>query len=75
MERLLVVEDDLGVRTTIVTLLECEGYEVDAVSSTREAIERLGARTYPIVISDIYMDERTGLDVLEAARAKTRAAP
>ncbi len=70
MERLLIVEDDLGVRTTIVTLLECEGYEVDAVSSTREAIERLGARTYPIVISDIYLDERTGLDVLEAARAK-----
>ncbi len=70
MERLLVVEDDSGVRTTIVTLLECEGYEVDAVSSTREAIERLNSRTYPIVISDIYLDERTGLDVLEAARAK-----
>jgi DNA-binding NtrC family response regulator len=69
LERLLVVEDDPGVRTTIVTLLECEGYEVDAVSSTREAIERLGSRTYPIVISDIYLDERTGLDVLEAARA------
>jgi DNA-binding NtrC family response regulator len=70
LERLLVVEDDLGVRTTIVTLLECEGYEVDAVSSTREALERLNSRTYPIVISDIYLDERTGLDVLEAARTK-----
>jgi DNA-binding NtrC family response regulator len=70
LERLLIVEDDLGVRTTIVTLLECEGYDVDAVSSTREAIERLGSRTYPIVISDIYLDERTGLDVLEAARAR-----
>jgi DNA-binding NtrC family response regulator len=70
LERLLIVEDDLGVRTTIVTLLECEGYEVDAVSSTREAIERLGSGFYPIVISDIYLDERTGLDVLEAARAK-----
>lgn len=70
MTKLLVVEDDDGVRTTIVTLLECEGYEVDAVSSTREALERLGESTYPVVISDIYLDERTGLDVLEAARAK-----
>ncbi|MGE5646445.1 MAG: sigma-54-dependent transcriptional regulator [Acidobacteriota bacterium] len=69
MERLLVVEDDAGVRTTIVTFLELEGYQVDAVSSTREALSRLKENRYPIVISDIYLDERTGLDVLEAARA------
>jgi DNA-binding NtrC family response regulator len=69
-QRLLVVEDDPGVRTTIVTCLELEGYEVDAASSTKEAIERLAAASYPIVISDIYIDDRTGLDVLEAARRK-----
>jgi DNA-binding NtrC family response regulator len=69
LERLLVVEDDAGVRTTLTTLLECEGYEVDAVSSTHEALARLAAQPYPIVISDIYLDERTGLDVLEAARS------
>src|SRR5205814_8080180 len=68
--RLLVVEDDPGVRTTIVTCLELEGYTVDAASSTKEAIERLNAASYPIVISDIYIDDRTGLDVLEAARRK-----
>src|SRR6266480_3408350 len=69
-QRLLVVEDDPGVRTTIVTCLELEGYEVDAASSTQEAIDRLAAASYPIVISDIYIDDRTGLDVLEAARRK-----
>ena len=69
MGRLLVVEDDTGVRTTIVTFLELEGYEVDAVSSTAEALARLQAHSYPIVLSDIYLDERTGLDVLKAARA------
>src|SRR5207247_7590581 len=68
--RLLVVEDDPGVRTTIVTCLELEGYEVDAASSTKEAIDRLSATSYPIVISDICIDDRTGLDVLEAARLK-----
>jgi len=70
LQRLLVVEDDTAVRTTIVTFLELEGYQVDAVASTREALERLAEQAYPIVISDIYLDERTGLDVLEAARRR-----
>src|SRR5579871_3026240 len=70
MQRLLVVEDDNSVRSTIQTFLELEGYAVDAVSSTREALERLRDDAYPIVISDIYIDERTGLDVLETARKK-----
>ncbi|HTA70468.1 MAG TPA: sigma-54 dependent transcriptional regulator [Bryobacteraceae bacterium] len=68
MQRLLVVEDDNSVRDTITTFLELEGYRVDAVSSTREALERLRNDAYPIVISDIYLDERTGLDILETAR-------
>jgi DNA-binding NtrC family response regulator len=70
VQRLLVVEDDSSVRSTITTFLELEGYAVDAVSSTREALERLRDDAYPIVISDIYVDERTGLDVLETARKK-----
>jgi DNA-binding NtrC family response regulator len=70
LQRLLVVEDDNSVRTTIVDFLELEGYQVDAVASTREAIQRLGEERYPIVISDIYLDERTGLDVLDAAKQR-----
>jgi len=70
VQRLLVVEDDSSVRNTITTFLELEGYKVDAVSSTREALQRLRDDAYPIVISDIYVDERTGLDVLETARQK-----
>ncbi len=68
MQKLLVVEDDQAVRLTMVTCLELEGYTVDAVSSTREAIARLAEHSYPIVISDIYLDERTGIDVLQSAR-------
>jgi DNA-binding NtrC family response regulator len=68
MQKLLIVEDDPSVRTTMTTCLELEGYAVDAVSSTREAIDRLQSQSYPIVISDIYLDERTGIDVLHKAR-------
>jgi len=52
----------------MVTCLELEGYAVEAVSSTREALDRLEKQSYPIVISDIYLDERTGLDVMRTAR-------
>src|SRR6478672_13237249 len=68
MQKLLIVEDDQSVRTTMVTCLELEGYAVEAVSSTREALDRLERHSYPIVISDIYLDERTGLDVMRTAR-------
>ncbi|HEY1754779.1 MAG TPA: sigma-54 dependent transcriptional regulator [Bryobacteraceae bacterium] len=68
MQKLLIVEDDQSVRTTMVLCLELEGYTVEAVSSTHEAIDRLEHQSYPIVISDIYLDERTGIDVLRTAR-------
>lgn len=68
MQKLLIVEDDQSVRTTMVTCLELEGYAVEAVSSTHEALDRLEKQSYPIVISDIYLDERTGIDVLRSAR-------
>jgi DNA-binding NtrC family response regulator len=70
MQRLLLVEDDPALQFTILTALEAQGYTVDAVSTTGEAIDRLGENAYPIVISDIYVDERTGLDVLDAAKRK-----
>jgi DNA-binding NtrC family response regulator len=68
MQKLLIVEDDASVRSIMVTVLELEGYAVEAVSSTREAIHLLEAQPYPIVISDIYLDDRTGIDVLRTAR-------
>jgi DNA-binding NtrC family response regulator len=68
MQRLLLVEDDPALQFTIQTALEASGYEVDAVSTTGEAIQRLTGQAYPIVISDIYIDERTGIDVLHAAK-------
>jgi DNA-binding NtrC family response regulator len=71
----LLVEDDAGVRTTIVTFLELEGFVVEAVSNTRDALLRLANRVYPLVISDIYVDDRTGLDILMAARKQDANCP
>lgn len=70
MPKLLLVEDDPALQLTIQTALEEKGYAVDAVYTTGEAIDRLKQEAFPIVISDIYIDERTGLDVLDAAKRK-----
>src|SRR6201996_1973777 len=74
-EPILLVEDDASVRTTIVTFLELEGYGVEAVSNTHDALARLGNRMYPLVISDIYVDDKTGLDVLMAAKRHDARVP
>jgi DNA-binding NtrC family response regulator len=72
---ILLVEDDSGVRTTIVTFLELEGFAVEAVSNTRDALSRLEQRGYPLVISDIYVDDRTGIDILVAAKKHSSRTP
>lgn len=46
---------------------------MDAVSSTREAFARLSSRSYSIVITDIYVDDHTGIDILNAARTANPA--
>jgi DNA-binding NtrC family response regulator len=69
MTPILLVEDDDSVRQTVSMFLDLEGYSVDAVASTREAFEKLAAQSYRVVVSDIYIDDRTGLDILSAARA------
>lgn len=70
MRRILIVEDDPSVRETLITFLQdCEGYSVDTAASTSEAFRKLAGESYPIVISDVYLDERTGLDILKAAKS------
>ena len=70
MQKLLLVEDDPNLQLTILTALEAQGYTVDAASTTGEAIERLNENSYPVVLTDIYIDERTGLDVLGCRQAQ-----
>ena len=72
---ILLVEDDASVRSTIVTFLELEGFRVDAVSNTRDAMTRLAERRYPLIISDIYVDDKTGIDVLMAAKQQDPDCP
>ena len=70
MTKLLLVEDDASVRSTLSTFLDLEGYDVKSASSTKEALDLLSGSAFPIIVSDVYIDSKTGLDVLNAARAQ-----
>ncbi|MDA1313773.1 MAG: sigma-54 dependent transcriptional regulator [Acidobacteria bacterium] len=71
--RILFVEDDESLLLTFSAGLEAEGYQVDAVSSTDEALKRLNNGAYGIVVTDIYIDQRSGIDVLRAAHENNPA--
>lgn len=68
MTRLLLVEDDASVRSTLSTFLELEGFQVETAASSEAAFRHLATERFPLVLSDIYLDSRTGLDILDEAK-------
>jgi two-component system, NtrC family, response regulator PilR len=60
----LVVEDDPPLRELIVLTLQREGLRVDAVADGREAIERLQAETYRVIVLDLMMPRVSGWEVI-----------
>jgi two-component system, NtrC family, response regulator PilR len=65
--RLLIVEDDFSQRDILAQILGDEGYSVEQASGGEEAIARLGKDKFQVVVTDLKMPGRDGLDVLRAA--------
>jgi DNA-binding NtrC family response regulator len=65
--RVLVVDDEEGVRTVVQRLLRRIGYEVDAVGDAATAFAMLSTSPlrFDLVLSDILMPEKTGLELAE----------
>ena len=62
--RVLVVDDDPGIRYTLREILESEGLEVTEAGDGREALERFAERPAPLVITDLRMPRLDGLGLL-----------
>jgi CheY-like chemotaxis protein len=60
----LVVDDEQGMRETLVDILEGAGYGVDTASDGNIALERVRARDFDVVVMDIKMPGRDGVSVL-----------
>lgn len=64
MARILVVDDEAQIRDVLCRMMEHCGYSVDQAIHGQDAIQKLGESTYDLVISDILMPERDGLEVI-----------
>jgi two-component system, NtrC family, response regulator AtoC len=65
-ERILVVDDEPSIRKYLQTLLEVDGYNVETVSSGKEAIARINKGERPdFIILDVLMAEMSGLETLQ----------
>jgi DNA-binding NtrC family response regulator len=69
----LLIDDDEGITFSIATLLEAKGYVVTATNSGGEGLRLASEARFPVVLSDIYIDRVTGLDILKAAKQANSA--
>src|SRR5258707_3442126 len=65
-EKIVVREDESVIRKVVQTLLEVEGFDVEAVSSGKDGIKRIGDGERPdFIILDVLMPEMGGLQTLQ----------
>jgi len=69
MARILVVDDDEGVRSFIAEALETSGHQVTEAGSGEEAMRSLQAHSYQLLITDLRMPGQGGMALLRQARS------
>ena len=70
-KRILIVEDELDLRSTLEFKFKSEGYSVDAVSKGKEAIEAIARKKPDLVLLDLMLPDMSGLDVCKTIRNNT----
>jgi len=65
---ILIIDDEAAIRESLQTLLEMEGYDVETAGSGDEGINRIGERPFDLVLLDLALPDRNGMDVLSSVR-------
>src|SRR5712691_5224173 len=73
--RVLVVDDESDIRESLDALLSLEGYAVDQAQNATEGVRKLESRSYDLVLLDLMMPDRSGMDVLREVRERDRETP
>jgi DNA-binding response OmpR family regulator len=73
--RLLLVEDDLMIGETLLDVLRAEGFAVDWVKDGEMADTALRSEHYDLVLLDLGLPKRDGIEVLRALRARKELTP
>ena len=72
MERVLVIDDDVGLCELVGEYLEPEGYTVEAIHNGERGIDRALSDEHDLVVLDVMLPGTNGFDVLRRIRARSR---
>ena len=62
--KMLVVEDEEGLREMLVIVFEDEGYQVEAAENGEQAWNMLNENSYAILVTDLYMPKMNGVELI-----------
>jgi len=63
--RILVVDDEQGIRESLSGVLEDEGYACSAVETAEQALEEIGRQPFDVVLLDVWLPQMDGLEALQ----------
>ena len=72
IKKILVVDDEMGIRSLLSELLEGEGFEVKAAKDGQESLEEMEREDFDLVITDIQMPRLDGLAMVDAMKRAGR---
>lgn len=75
MTKILVTDDEPSMRQGLADNLEFEGYQVEVASNGMEALDKLSADDYDLLILDVMMPELSGFDVCRKLRQEKNTIP
>ena len=68
MSKILIIDDERGIRNTLKEILADEGHEVEVAENGKQGLEMAQAKAYDLIFSDIKMPEMDGMELLTALR-------
>ena len=73
MNHILIVDDEAEIRDSLESILSEEGYAVTTAATAHEGLTLIADATYDVVLLDVWLPDRDGLDVLAEIRQMDRA--
>ncbi len=71
----LVVDDESDIREGLELLLTSEGYSVELAQNATEGLRKMESGRYDLVLLDLMMPDRSGMDVLREVRQRDKQTP
>ena len=74
-QRILIIDDEAAIRESLETLLSLEGYAVEMALDGEEGLDRIEQNSYDLVLLDLALPGKNGLEVLQILRESQPALP